>query len=160
MDFEETLQNLKKYINISFAKECYDAMKHNTVIFNQGIEKEKNDLISLYVKRLEIAKKLSPQNYTTEELDSWANALKDLKSSNAKILLLNSFRTEEKRFMLFWDKTTRKLESIFYLNLTETIKGQEDHYMSLAKKKFTVSSLKYIGGKKVKEWNSTNSTNN
>ncbi|UII33284.1 hypothetical protein LVD17_05530 [Fulvivirga ulvae] len=117
LDFEEVKRFLDKKIkNNPLVKGCLDTITREEVVFRKGIIKSRIELLSLYDFRLKNAKKYRIDIFLKEELDSWELGLDNLRKSEAEIMLLNSIRTSNRCYLLFWNNDSFELEAIFWLS--------------------------------------------
>ena len=115
MTQEQILNGLQAEKASFLAQECAVALQQNPESVLKEIVQTREYLTGLYTTRLRINKSLKRKFFENEEISSWEEAIKQLLSSSAKEVCLNTFTTEEKAYMMFWDTATTKLISIFYL---------------------------------------------
>jgi hypothetical protein len=152
MNFDKTLKNLKLERDNAIAQECLDAMVKGTVLFNAGIEQERQKLASLYALRLKIATSSETQKFKNDEIVHWQQSIEDLENSNALYIRLNTVRSDQKFFMLFWDRDSESLVAILSLYAKRPLEETELYYSETIEKGFTVSTVKYEKGQMTKHW--------
>ncbi|MFY7827067.1 MAG: hypothetical protein ACOVQ4_08080 [Flectobacillus sp.] len=115
MTREQVLNGLQAEKESFLAQECATVLQQYPESILKEIVQTREYLTGLYTTKLRINKSLKRSFFENEEISSWEEAIKKLSSSSAKEVCLNTFSTEEKAYMMFWDTATRKLISIFYL---------------------------------------------
>jgi hypothetical protein len=115
MTQEQVLNGLQAEKESFLAQECAVALQQNPESILKEIVQTREYLTGLYTTRLRINKSLKRSFFENEEISSWEEAIKQLSSSSAKEVCLNTFSTEEKAYMMFWDTATNQLIAIFYL---------------------------------------------
>lgn len=115
MTQEQILNGLQAEKESFLAQECAVALQQNPESILKEIVQTREYLTGLYTTRLRINKSLKRSLFENEEISSWEEAIKQLSSSSAKEVCLNTFSTEEKAYMMFWDTATNQLIAIFYL---------------------------------------------
>lgn len=115
MTQEQVLNGLQAEKESFLAQECAVALQQNPESILKEIVQTREYLTGLYTTRLRINKSLKRSFFENEEINSWEEAIKQLSSSSAKEVCLNTFSTEEKAYMMFWDTATNQLIAIFYL---------------------------------------------
>jgi len=115
MTQEQILNGLQAEKASFLAQECAVALQQNPGSVLNEIVQTREYLTGLYTTRLRINKSLKRKFFENEEISSWEEAIKQLLSSSAKEVCLNTFTTEEKAYMMFWDTATNQLITIFYL---------------------------------------------
>lgn len=152
MDFKDTIENLKAQSDNPLVAECLESMINEDVLFNGGFTQDKQKLSSLYSLRLNMAKDLNRDKFKKDELKNWEIAVNSLNKSSCEELRLNWVHSEQKTFMLYWDASTDKLEALFYLYSKSSMTEQELNNDKIIEQGYSVSSVKYAKGTRVKDW--------
>ncbi|MFD0965204.1 hypothetical protein [Pseudofulvibacter geojedonensis] len=152
MNFKETIENLKANNSTPIVTECLQTMTNDEVLFNGGFVQEKEKLSNLYLLRLNMSKDLNRDKFEDDEIENWEIAVDNLMKSPSEELKLSWVSSEKKTYLLFWDNQTKKLQAIYYLYSKSSIAEQEINNDKIIEQGFTVSSVKFINGKRIKDW--------
>ena len=144
--FEYIIKILNNSKN-SLAAECLDKIRTEEIHFQPGFINVKAEIESLYELRLKTAEKLNKDKFKAEELDSWNDAIKELKTANFNQLLLSSVTTENKLYMIFVNKDTDVLGTIFFLYQYKSLEDLETYSKGLKESGYSSSTLKFKNGK-------------
>ncbi len=133
--------------NQLLAKECLDKISSGEIHFHRGIFKKKVELTSLYELRWRMAEDLNRDKFKMEELQSWREAVEQLKAGHFHDAQLSTVATQDKTYFLFVNLDEDQLAALFFLYQKKSLEERGTYSQEITQRGYTSSSQRYYKGK-------------